>query len=272
MFLELTQEQYNLVRSLFDALTFNIQVPSILDGNTRGAVFVDDTAQPRTALIWDRLASLYFTGEPGQAGVNAGLRAWIAGAAIPTARQIGFDALTLHYDPLTWETRLPIIFTGYTLEKGLRRFHKLQRPGALPSNLPQGFHLHPVDAQLVGRQDLQNHAWLLAWITSFWHSAADFVDRGVGYCVLDRDETIVNLCLSVFVSGPSYEFGTATQESYQNRGLATAAATACVAHCLERGLEPIWHCWDDNLASIAVTRKVGFALQAQYPVLRLCLT
>ena len=62
----------------------------------------------------------------------------------------------------------------------------------------------------------------------------------------------------MYVSGTDYELGVATVPQHRRGGLATLAASACVDHCDENGLTPHWHCWNDNLGSIAVAEKIGF--------------
>ena len=47
-----------------------------------------------------------------------------------------------------------------------------------------------------------------------------------------------------------------------------ALSVACVAHCVERGYIPHWHCWEDNLASMAVADKVGFERPERYSTYR----
>jgi len=85
--------------------------------------------------------------------------------------------------------------------------------------------------------------------------------------------TIASWCLSVFASGMHFELGLATVPDYadeyiRGRGHATLTAAACVEHCVEHGLTPHWHCWEDNAPSIRVAEKVGFERPERYTVYR----
>jgi RimJ/RimL family protein N-acetyltransferase len=41
-----------------------------------------------------------------------------------------------------------------------------------------------------------------------------------------------------------------------------------VEHCVEHGLTPHWHCWEDNAPSMRVAEKVGFVRPERYAVYR----
>jgi predicted GNAT family acetyltransferase len=57
-------------------------------------------------------------------------------------------------------------------------------------------------------------------------------------------------------------------EYIRGRGYATLTPAACVEHCVEHGLTPHWHCWEDNAPSMQVAEKVGFERPGQYAVYR----
>jgi RimJ/RimL family protein N-acetyltransferase len=93
------------------------------------------------------------------------------------------------------------------------------------------------------------------------------VQTGLGFCLLKGGE-IVSWCLSVYASGAQIELGLATDPDHRGRGYATLTAAACLEYCTGNGLEPHWHCWEDNLPSIRVAEKVGFERPVHYLVYR----
>ncbi|MGC9523649.1 MAG: hypothetical protein ACP5HG_17465, partial [Anaerolineae bacterium] len=107
MFTQLQPTDYHLVRALFDDLTFNVEVPSILDGNTRGVVYVDDVQAPTTALIWDHLAALFLAGRADNRAFTSGMGSWLAETPLALAQSVSIDALTVTYTPADWATHLP---------------------------------------------------------------------------------------------------------------------------------------------------------------------
>lgn len=273
MFTELSPSQFQSVRSLFSSLAFNIEVPSMLDGNTVGRIFTDDAVNPHAALAWDKLSALFIAGLPTTAPsrhpFEAGLLNLIEEEVLPLAKRYGIDALTLTYSPSAWAQVLSEMLDDYELTQNVRRYHTHNHVAQPVPDLPDGFQLQCVDPAILGRANLRGQDWLQGWILSFWPSVTHFLERGIGYVVLDRDRAVVSLCISVFVSGPLYELGTATHEPYRRRGFSSACVASCINEALSRGGEPIWHCWDDNHASVAVARKTGFLIKRRYRVLRL---
>jgi RimJ/RimL family protein N-acetyltransferase len=280
MLIPLEPADYQTVFALFSAPVFSVEMLSILDGNTRGRIFVDDPDSPRYALGWDELATLFVAGPPEGAAdpgsFSAALHAWIAETAIPHAQRWGIPDLTLVYDPPTWGANLAVLSSKYRLTSAERHHYTHTRASPPAAELPPGYILQAINAELLARTNLPGLDWLGGWILSFWPTPEAFLDRGLGYVILTSPEegsepTLVSLCVSVFVSGAAYEFGTATDEAHRSRGLSTAATGACVNAGLARGIDPVWHCWADNGPSMAVARKAGFRLEGHHEVLRLWL-
>ena len=271
MMIQIHQDNKERLRPLFDPLAFNVQVSSILDGNTRGEIWADHPKNPTMAAIWDRILTVYVAGNYENSAFNRALGEWVESSVAPTARSYGDTYFNFYCHPPVWQAQLSNILMGYRAEPGTRCLHSFQVHLAVGKPLPKGFSLHRVDDTLLARGDLEERDWLQAWITSFWHTNEDFLKKGVGFVALHQGNKVASLCISLFVSGRQVEFGTATNPEFQNRGLSTYLAFACVQECLDRGLEPIWQCWDDNLPSLAVARKVGFVVQRKYTVYKMIL-
>jgi hypothetical protein len=58
----ISQDTTGQVRSLFEPLAFNVEILSILDGNTRGEIWADHFVKPTVAAIWDQILTLYIAG------------------------------------------------------------------------------------------------------------------------------------------------------------------------------------------------------------------
>ena len=271
MIFRIHQDNADSVRLLFERQAHNIQVASILDGNTRGEIWADRPRNPTVAAIWDGILTVFLAGNHESLTFINALVAWVESSVTPTVRRYGDSYFNLYCHSPEWQARLANIFKGYRVEPGTRCLHTFRGHPSIVQPLPNNFSLHRIDDSLLTRRDLEEQDWLQAWVTTFWHTKEDFLEKGVGYAVLHKDKKVVSLCLSLFVSGRQVEFGTATHPEFQNRGLSTNLASACVQECLNRELEPIWQCWDDNLPSLAVARKAGFVLQQKYTVYKLFL-
>lgn len=243
---------------LFADAACGLQVPSILEGTSRGTLLVDHVARPSAGLIWDGLASLYLAGAPDIAAFNLGWSTWVKGTVVPMARELGIPALDVHANPEAWYHRLPDLLAPLPVELLRRMTFTFQRPRIWKPTVPQGYHLEAITPSLLAQDDLAGLSWLQGWILSFWHTLDAFADRGIGFCIIHEKSAIVSLCISVFVYGRAVELGTGTWEAHQRRGLSTASVAACVHACEDRALTPVWQCDAANLSSLTVARKVGF--------------
>jgi RimJ/RimL family protein N-acetyltransferase len=68
--------------------------------------------------------------------------------------------------------------------------------------------------------------------------------------------------------GSRCEVGIETTPSYRNGGLARLVAGVMFEYVASVGVKLIgWHCWEDNLASVATAERLNMARIAEYTVL-----
>ena len=126
--------------------------------------------------------------------------------------------------------------------------------------LPAGYRLAEVDAELVANHSLQNHASLLEEMCSERSSVDDFLAKSFGLCLIN-DEALVGWCLSEYNNQRGCEIGIEILEPYQRQGLGSALASAFIQLAQKRGIKSIgWHSWEANLPSVALAKKLGFQL------------
>jgi RimJ/RimL family protein N-acetyltransferase len=247
----LDKSDYARVRPLFEGLRYNLVVDSVLDGNTPGWVYVDDVHRPQTAWMWNMM--------------DAALARLIDERVLPNTV---IPMLSLHYFPDEWEAKMDVVLHGKGARKAWRRFYTF---GGLKADwrraMPAACQMRRIDEELLESAHLGNARDVAGWVRSFWASYRDFVERGFGFCLVEG-ATIASWCLSVFASGTQVELGLTTVPDYRGRGYATLTAAACVEHCVEHGLTPHWHCWEDNAPSMRVAEKVGFERPERYAVYR----
>jgi RimJ/RimL family protein N-acetyltransferase len=275
----LDEGNYARVRPVFEGLRYNLVVDSVIDGNTPGWVYVDDVRHPRTAWMWDMMDAMLVAGRADDDEVNRALARLIDERVLPKAV---IPMLSLHYYPEEWEGRMGVVLHGKGARKAWRRFYTF---GGLKAGwrraMPATCQMRRIDEELLESTDLGNVQDVAGWVRSFWASYRGFVERGLGFCLVERAPetppgrglgaeggTIASWCLSVFASGTQFELGLTTASDHRGRGYATLTAAACVEHCVEHGLTPHWHCWEDNAPSMRVAEKVGFERPERYTVYR----
>lgn len=254
--------QYPLASPLFGELDDHLAVPAILRGDAPGSVYVDHPTAPRAGLILYQ-HRLYLAGDPANTDFNLGLNELIA-ARFPPAEE---DVYFVVYPGAGWHSALETQVLNHFRPKVYdREYYTLNGP--LPGDhppLPPGFTLLPVDASLLERADLSGMSALLEELCSERDSVPAFLEKSFG-TVMITPADLVSWCLSEYNCGSRCEVGIATLQKFQRRGLGTITGRAFVRQAFSHGIQQIgWHCWQGNLPSGALAKKIGFRLEMTYP-------
>jgi GNAT superfamily N-acetyltransferase len=253
---ELTPVQYDSVRPLFTPLTHYLTPDAIFAGLTPGRVFADDPDAPQTAVAWygHRAFVVGRADEPAQQQMAD----WWHDVVLHERSQSGLSGLILHVDTAWSEQITAVVPTSQTYS---RRAYRLDaRGGSWAVDLPAGFGLRSVAADLLADERVQNKAYLTEEMVSERPSIEDFLAKSFGVCLLHQDE-IIGWCLSEYNGGRRCEIGIAVAEPFRRRGLATLMARAFMGQALTQGVYDIgWICWTGNRPSVATAEKLGLAL------------
>ncbi len=268
---QMSPSQYPNVRPLFARLQYTLAIDSIIAGNTRGEIYVDQASQPQSAVIWNKQDTLLVAGSASSPTVRYDLGDLLCTQIFPAARRRAIPELALLYTPMVWETHLTELLIDMNFKKAYRRFYSAHK---LKSNwrtrlLPR-YTLVPIDQELLENDEINGIDSVRGWILSFWETLERFNTTGFGYCTISQQQ-IASWCLTIYASGRQYELGAATADEYCNKGLGTVVAAACVAHCDTHDYTPHWHCWERDRAAIAVAQKVGFDRPLGYSVFQILL-
>lgn len=269
MLSKLSESEYNRVRSLFYDLSFNLVIDSVLDGNTSGWVYADNSVRPKTALLYNQRDALFISSRGREKIENLDLKTTIQEEIIADARERSAPELAIQVYPKDLVRATSNILGDLRMEKALRRYYVFDRPKLNWRNhLPGGYRLQPMERSLFEKGDLTNLPAISAWILSFWPTLEQYFNKGFGYCLI-RDDQVLSWCVSVYVSGNDYELDMATFAGQQSEELGQLACAASIEHCAKNNLNPHWSCWNDDVLSIDVAESVGFENPVKYPVYRL---
>jgi GNAT superfamily N-acetyltransferase len=126
------------------------------------------------------------------------------------------------------------------------------RLAELAQRLPAGFELRRIDRQLAGRlsSEMENE-----YFFENFESIEDFLNRGIGYCVVHGDR-IVSAATSMAMCRGAIDIEIETVPGFRRRGLGTVVGAALLLHCLQRGIEPKWLAADSVSERLAL--KLGY--------------
>ena len=219
-------------------------IDAILEG-AAGEVATEDLTRPSVALL--QLDFDFLAGDPGHPAAEEAVRrieppaslAVSSSAWEPLLRRVWGDGLSPYtrvaFRPGDWDR---------------------ERLAGFVAALPDGFAVRRIDASSAARfQELADS------LVYNFPSLDDFIARGVGFGI-EHEGRFVSGCSSFTISSHSLEFEIQTHPDFQRRGLATAAASAMIQHCIDVRLEA---CWDaHNPISAALAAKLGFVEPAPY--------
>lgn len=259
-------EKYADVRPLLAGLDRHLAVQALLAGAVPGVILVDRLQQPQAVAAWVR-RRIYLGGQP-DAECAAATAAYLAQESARQQQASSSDSFVIHYDSQGWEAHVDRLWSPKLARRAVRQVYELQLGSTRThSNLPAGFALRDVDADLLADGSLQGRELVRQEMCSERTSVANFLAHSFGVCAV-TESVIAGWCLSEYNLGSACEVGIETQEAYQRRGIGVALTLALAERARSRGMQRLgWHCSARNLASAATAISAGFALVEEYPVL-----
>lgn len=250
---EISSKRYHQITPLLGKYIDYPVVNAIIENNSPGCIYVDDTVAPKSAFVCTNAGFSYLVGSSQNEGFNLELKGFLENELFPKIKKS--DDPTLIFYPLSdgWEIPLKNILgeqTFYDLFRKQFTFNqnKFVQQSNWQDQIPAGFSLNPIDQDLLDnvRADMAP-----------WESPHAFLEKGFGFWLM-KGEDIVSECSSVFSCDAAVEINIHTEEKYQRQGFAKITASAFVEECLARGLRPNWECWWDNVPSVSLAQKLGF--------------
>jgi len=132
--------------------------------------------------------------------------------------------------------------------------------------VPAGIAVQPIDRALLAA-DLPGADDVREAVTDEWQTVDRVLERGFG-TVARSGRDVVAHSVADYVVGDCCEIGVHVAAGYRRQGLGTAVAAATAREAFDRGLASIaWHSWANNVGSIAISRRLGFADEVSYDIL-----
>lgn len=148
-------------------------------------------------------------------------------------------------------------FQRYAFKKGPKNLD-CNHLKAFLSEIPDGYTLKKVDSVIAHSSEFQT---LSNGFTGMFDSIDDFVNRGVGYCIMHNNQIVCG-ATSFTIYKDGIEIEIVTHPDFRRKGLATIAAAALILDCIGRGKYPNWDA--ANLNSVNLAQKLGYILEGPY--------
>ena len=246
--LELTKaNRMRLARAFRDCPRVDLGIECAIEGQM-GEAFADDVVSPAAWMIAAGLFR-YFAGDARSPGGMEMARLLPSYALLmPSAGEWGAVMGEVYGERLVAYPRYSFAADTLSVEHLAELLHQSRYRDAI----------RRVDAVLAARllADPDGPADL-----SLFDSADDFVERGVGFCVLDGD-TVAGAACSAGVCSRGIEVSIFVMPRFRRRGMATALAATLAGYCLAEGLEPHWDAANPDSYHLAL--KLGYRYVGMY--------
>lgn len=266
MIYELGKSQFKNISHLLVGNRCNLEIKAVTELNNPGWVFADDLQQPKTALVWSKgIEGFYFIGEDKNPGFNNYINDYIDIIIRPRVKQLGLDSFECSGVSLEWDNTIEKLFHKRKLEKSFQcvyKFKDFESYCLEKKLLDSSYKVKRIDGKLLNSK-IHNKEFLLSEIVLFWNSVDDFLQKGIGFCVID-DKLVVSRAISGFVSGNIHEIGIETLKEYRRKGLAKKSAIEFLKYCKKNKFEPYWECMKRNIASASLAESIGFSKDFEY--------
>jgi GNAT superfamily N-acetyltransferase len=249
-----TQQERRRVGPLFDGI-HNSLIQTFLQGYA-GKAFCDDLTFPRCAAIRVR-GFLFLGGDPRCENARE-----FAGEALNTPD----DSVIIACDD-EWLNLMEQAHAG-KFTRGVRFATERRPEGFDKEHLRALMRGVPAEYTLLGMdEEIYEAAMAEDWsrdLCSFFPDADDYVERGIGFCVL-KDERLVAGASSFSLHDDGLCVRVATQEDHRRKGLAKACAAALVLSCVSQKRVPSFDAPD--AVSLTLAKDLGYKLRNEYPCL-----
>jgi len=125
--------------------------------------------------------------------------------------------------------------------------------------LEKKFHINDIDRNNFESLRIFN----LKLNSQFWKSESDFLKNGFGK-VLIYDNLPVSVCYTSCVVDNIAEIDIATLPEWQGKGFAKIVTEAFIETSIDKGIEPNWDCFEENIPSLKTAQSLGFVKLQEY--------
>jgi hypothetical protein len=266
MIWELDRSEFTRCRHLLNPQG-QLEAVAVVEGANPGRIFVDDRMSPTSGMIWlGNNDGFLFMGNEQNELFNQEVNSFIDSVIVPEAKKLGlewFEALGNHDK---WYGTIERVFAHRNLGSWNQRVYRLKSDDYHRSNEPEieeGYEVVKINADLLENKTAINASFLRTKIDEFWSTPGDFINKGIGCCIVHQRE-VVSVCFSGFVVGNIHCIDIETVREHRGKKLAKKIAHCFVKDCLNHGQVPYWDCMEVNKPSVAVVESLGFQITYRY--------
>ena len=247
MFKSVEKKHYKKYKEIFGKHK-SVTIFNYAYDNQKGKLEVDNLDDPEYAKF-SYVNFMFFTGRADENKAEAILATFPPRIAIVAEDKDWYQLFEAYFsskEGIKFGQQDRVKFSSDSITK--EHLHSLKKP------LPEGFRLKRITQPILENlpPSLNPH------IKMFFESEEKFLEKGMGFCILDGDKPIcfASSFIPIYDDSLEVEIDTVDDPKYRRKGFATAACIALLEYCLENNLTPEWDA--QNEASVGLAKKLGY--------------
>jgi RimJ/RimL family protein N-acetyltransferase len=98
-----------------------------------------------------------------------------------------------------------------------------------------------------------------------WENPEQFLANGFGFIATQEQGEIGGFCYSGAIGAGLVEVSIKVCELFRRHSIGTVLGTKLCEECYTRGLRPVWTCMKENIPSVKLAERLGFACGKEHP-------
>ena len=222
---------------------------AVLDGTIQGRILVDDPLHPQFAILQDLADGPAYLG-----------------GAVTAQDLLGAFRLLCPYQELViclWsDSPLIALLPPAPTYEGIAIDFTDRSPAVNLDRLaviPPGYRIERFDQWLA--QQVEGFDYYV----KMFGSLEQALQNMIGYCLMEEDKIVSEAIAAPLTRGVA-EMGVETVENYRKKGFATVISAYVIRECEALGYRVFWNTAQQNAASIALARRLGFQTEQPFTV------
>lgn len=262
---ELKPEEFYRVKKNIGFENLSPEPISVILCNNPGNVYVDDSKNPKSALIWSQgIEGFYLIGDEKNNDFNAEINSFIDEIITPMLKQKGYDYLEVSPCNKSWYKTIEEVFKSRKIDTWNQLTYIWDKASSKRSNKCRlNYNVRSIKDNQFDIHQLSNKEYLFNTLLLFWNSIEELKEKGSCYYAV-KDNKVIGICYTGFIGHEKKAIGIETNKEYRRKGVAYNLASKCIDEILEGDRIPYWDCMEENIPSKLLAEKLGFKKLGKY--------
>ncbi len=239
----------------------SIYFSCILKNKADGIIWGNQKDSPDFLLVWSPYQEGFqLMGQPLPKEDWMGFRIWFDHTIIPFLNEQKLDYFEYGTDTEELADMFRQIFIDINIFSANQKFFYWSGT-SIELQPPAGYEIKKID-RLFLKKEYQNMESILDELKRAYGDIESYFEHGIAYAAI-YDNTVAARADMLFHDNGYGNISVNTEQDHRQKGLSAYLTNKTIEETCKLGLQPIWDCTDDNLASENTAKKCGFHMMRE---------